>query len=300
MKKFTKTLALLLAGLLCSAGLIACDEDEPSRHEGDATTTIQTTVSDVEDNTPDGDEVTDKLTQENVFSKVTEQMSALKSYSMAAEMKMDMSMMGMSITANVSVDAIMDAEGKRYIGETTTTMLGETVEAVVYYDEEVYYMESGGQKMVAEMNESMLDSMVSEETEVTELDPAYFESFKLYSSDDGYLLIISGLKEGSNLLGSAMDSALLEGYEVDLGDIEIEMSITKDYCVSEMKMTLSMSMNMDEALEDMGEMQMGDMTATVEMNIAYSDFDSAAGKIVKPDMTGAEEFDLEDLLALSV
>ncbi|MBQ8289103.1 MAG: hypothetical protein IJX76_10150 [Clostridia bacterium] len=302
MKKITKALTLLLSGLLCSACLLSCAGEDPRRNDrddDDDEAAVQTTTGEAVDNVPDGDEVTDKLTQENVLSQVTERMRQLKSYSMGAEMKMNMTMMGMSIAANMEIDAIMDAEGKRNWTETTTEMLGENVTAVVYYDEEVYYIESDGQKMVAEMDEDVLDSMVSEETEVTNLDPSYFESFKLYSADDGYLLVISGLKEGSSLLGSAMNSAMLEGYEVDLSDIEIEMTISADYCVTEMTMTMTMSMNMDEALEDMGEMQMGDMTATVEMNITYSDFDSAAGKLVKPDMTGAEEFDLEDLLALT-
>lgn len=295
MKKFTKVLSLLLAGLLCSACLLSCDEDDIS-----STTPVVTTAPDTADDpASNGTEVTDSLTQENVFTKVSERMSRLKSYSMNAEMKMDMSMMGMTIAATIGMDAAVDAEGKRYYAETSTQMLGQSATVINYYDNEIYYIEAEGEKMYADMDAEMLESLLDQENGASELDSSYFESFKLYSSDDGYLLQISGLKDGSNLLDSITNADMLAGLSVDLSDVKIEMSITKDYCISEMKLTMSMSMNMDEALDEMGEIQVGDVSASIEMTATYSDFDSAADKIVKPDLTGAEKFDLKDLIGSS-
>ena len=289
MKKSTKFLSLLLTALLLTGSMFGCDEDDKPKE-----TTVATTVT--EENQTPGEEVTDKLTQENLFSTVTEKMGQLKSYSMQAKMNLNMSMMGMSIVGTMDMSAIADAENHRYLNTSNVQMLGENQFITNYFDEEVYYIEAAGEKRYADMDAEALKSLIEEESPTTDLDPDFFESFKLYSSDDGYLLVISGLKEGSGLLDAALDAALTQGMKVNFGDVEMEISISKDYLITDMKMSMSLSMNMDGALEDMGEMQLGDVSATIEMEVSYKDFNSAADLLLKPDMTGAEKFDLDDLL----
>lgn len=302
MKKLTRSIALLLAGLLCCAALFACDEEDTAVTTAAttaATTTVATTAApEDEEPTTDGNEVTDELTQDNVFSKVSQRMRELKSYSSQVEMDVSISMMGMTMAVEMDVEAIVDAENNRYYTETTATMLGEKSTAIAYFDEEVYFMDNGGEKTVADMTPELMEYLQSDYMGFVELDATYFESFKLYSSEDGYLLVISGLKAGSGLLDSVLDSELLEGYEVDLSDVEIEMTVTKDFCISEMTMSLGLSMDLSSlpGSED-GSISLGEVSATMEVTATYGDFDTAADMIVKPDMTDAEKIDAEDLLS---
>ena len=289
MKKSTKFFSLLLTGLLLIGTLFGCDEDDKPKE----TTTAATTTDEKQ---PAGEEVTDKLTQENLFQTVSEKMGQLKSSSMTATMNLNMYMMGISMVGTMDLSAIADVEHNRYLNTTNVQMLGENETAVNYFDEEIYYVEAGGEKRYADMDAETLKSIIEDETADTELDPDFFESFKLYSSEEGYLLVISGLKEGSGLLDAALNAAMTEGMEVNLGEVEIEITISKECLITNMKISMSMSMNIDDALEDMGEMQLGDVSASIEMEISYADFNEAADKLIKPDMTGAEKFDLDDLL----
>ncbi len=302
MKKLTRSIALLLAGLLCCAGLLACDEEDAAVTTVATTeaTTAATTTAAPEDEEPttDGNEVTDELTQGNVFSKVSQRMRELKSYSSQVEMDMSISMMGMTMAMEMEVEAIADAESSRYYTKTSASIMGETSTAVNYFDEEVYFMANGEEKMVADMTPELMEYLQSDTEGVLELDATYFESFKLYSSEDGYLLVISGLKAGSGLLDSVLDSEMLEGYQIDLSDVEIEMTVTKDFCISEMTMSLGLSMDLSSlpGSED-GSISLGEVSATMEVTATYGDFDTAADMIVKPDMTDAEKIDAEDLLS---
>lgn len=301
MKKFTKSLSLLLAGLLCCAALFACDEEDTAVTTATttaATTTVATTTAPEDEEPTTGDnEVTDTLTQDNVFSKVSQRMRELKSYSSQVEMDMSISMMGMTMAMEMGVEAIADAEGSRYYTKTSASIMGETSTAVNYFDEEVYFMDDGEEKMVADMTPELMEYLQSDNEGVLELDATYFESFKLYSSEDGYLLVISGLKAGSGLLDSVLDSEMLEGYQIDLSDVEIEMTVTKDYCISEMTMHLGMSMDLSELPDaENSDIPLGEVSASMEVTATYGDFDSAADKLVKPDMSDAVKVEAEDLL----
>lgn len=300
MKILTKSLSLLLAGMLCCAALFSCDEEPATTTAATTTattTTVTTTAPEEEEPTPGGDEVTDALTQDNIFSKVTQRMGELKSYTSEVEMNMNISMMGMTMAMKIDVESIADAENSRYYTETTASLMGEKSSTVTYFDEEVFFMDNDGEKKMAEMTPELLEYLQSDNEGILELDATYFESFKLYSSEDGYLLVISGLKEGSNLLGSVLDSEMLEGYQIDLSEVEIEMTVTKDFCISEMTMSLDMSMDLS-ALPDAenSDIPLGEVSATMEVTATYGDFDSAADKIVKPDMSDAVLVDPEDLL----
>ncbi len=295
MKKFTKYFSVLLAVLLCCTAFFACEEEEPVV----TTTAAATTTEAPNDEEPPknyGDEITDTVTHETVFQKVSEQMGKLDSYGMQSAITMNMQMMGMTVTTSVNSDMLIDVAGKRGYGTATTQALGETMEMITYFDETVYYVESADQKAMADMTPELLEILMEESEEgTTELDADFFETYKLYTSDDGYILVISGLKEGNGLLDSLGDT--LEGYEVDLSKVELEMQITKDFYCAEMSMKLEMTMNMDGMMED-SEMQLGDVTVGMEAVLTYSDYNTAAAKIQKPDMTGAQKVTTDDLLDL--
>ncbi len=293
MKKFTKVLSVILAVVLCSFCLFACDEEKTE----DETTTVTTGEGAPEEPVIKGEEVKDQVTRENILVKVNERMSTFKSLTAKIDMDMSIQMMGMTMTSEMAIKTMTDSEAGRAYTETDMTVMGETTKAVVYFDKDIYYMEAAGEKMYADMTVDRLSELLDQENAgVAELSFDHFESATLYSSEDGYLLIIDGLKpEGGALIGSAMESAT-EGYEIDLSKVKMEFTIDKEFTVTQMKMSLDMTMNMDEAMGDDAEVEIGDITATVDAVCTYSDLGTAGAKIQKPDLAGATKFDLDEML----
>ncbi|MGM9646997.1 MAG: DUF6612 family protein [Eubacteriales bacterium] len=294
MNKFTHALSLLLAGLLCWTCLLSCHKDDGlvTTAAADTTSAAETTHDPTDD--PNG-EITDPLAQENVFQKVTERMSRLKSFSMDTAMQMDISGEGMYAAVTAELNAVVDAAGKRYFSESTILIPPDSTAVINYYDDAIFYLETAGEKAYADMNAEMPELLSDMMIGTDGLHSADFESFKLYSTDDGYFLTVSGLKDGNGLLDSAIYDKIQEDLDICLGGVEIEISISKDFCITEIQLFLSMNMNIDEILEMMGEDKAGTVAAYLEIAVSYSDFDNA-DRIDIPDLSDVPKVALKDLI----
>lgn len=241
----------------------------------------------------DGDEKqVDKAearSDEEIYDKATAAMTELKSYTVETQMVMDMEMMGESMSTTVDSTLYTDIENQRCLCNTSTEVMGETIESSVYYDTEIYMMDSADIKLKAAMTSEKIKELLEAYNSAIGSDFSDFGDYKLEKTDDGYIFDIKGLNSEESLeslLGDAISD--LSGYDIDLANIELTIHLNKQFYYTTATMKMSMSMDMGEDI--------GTISVDVTMDMEYSDYNSSADKIVKPDESDYEEVDLEDIL----
>lgn len=207
-----------------------------------------------------------------IYKEAVKKNSELKSMDMTTKMAMKIKMgeesMDMNMDMDIKVDQ-MNTEQMKYYAETTTTMLEETMDMVIFYTDGYYYMDAMGQKVKYPMDLADMMEQVEQAGLGEELDVEWMK--ELTATKDGDNQILKFVADPAKMdeyvrevMAATSASAGLDDMDMTIKGVSGEYVVNKDGYYTAMKMnmdidvssqgqTMNMVMDMDATINNPGQ-----------------------------------------------
>lgn len=192
-----------------------------------------------------------------VFDAAVKKNSELTSMDMDTTMTMTMTQgeesMDVSVDMNMKV-VNLNEDTIEYLAETKTSLMGQSMDATIFYKDGYYYMESMGQKVKYPMNLSELMESVKQSTESTNLQSEQMKEITMTQEGDNTILTFTADPEKMNtylseVMGSMSGIGAMEGMEMTFKDASGTYTVNKDGYYTDMTMKMAVDMTVqDETL----------------------------------------------------
>ena len=187
-----------------------------------------------------------------VFDAAVKKNSELTSLDMDTTMKMTMTQgeetMDITVDMNMKMSN-MNEDSMQYLADTKTSLMGQSMDARIFYKDGYYYMDGMGQKIKYPMDLNSMIASVEQTTAAADLAPSLMKS-------------LSVREEGENrVLSYVADPAKMNAYVQDalkplLGSMDVGMIIREvkgEYVINKDDYYMSMNMYMVMDMSSYGE-----------------------------------------------
>lgn len=218
----------------------------------------------------DATKKTSELTSMDVKSVVNMQMTQEEN---TTDISMDMDMK----IADINTDSM------KYLAQGTTSVLGQTVDISMYYEDGYYYMDSMGQKIKYAMDLDAIMEQVKQSTEGGNLQSSYLKDLSVKTEGDTEVLTYTVDAEKMDdyvqeLMGQMGTD--IEGVTYLIKEASGEATVNKDGYFENSKVKLTMDMSMQ------GE----SITIVMDTDSTYNNPGQAV-EVTAPDLEGYTEVD---------
>lgn len=163
-----------------------------------------------------------------------------------------MNPLNMRLEMNMRMQNMRDPSQLRYHTYTRTSLLGETMEGSMYYENGYYYMDMLGQKTKMAMPVEQIMQEAMSVSDLTGNDIDYFKDLSVRTEGENRILsyTIDGAKMNETLKSvMGMMSSMYSGMELTIGDITGEYIVNPEGYYTKAFMNMDMTMKyMDETL----------------------------------------------------
>lgn len=193
-----------------------------------------------------------KADPKEVFDAAVKKNAELTSMDMDTTMKMTMTQGEENIDIAVDMKMKMSDVGKdtmQYLAETKTSLMGQTMDATIFYKEGYYYMDSMGQKIKYPMDLTALMESVKQSTESTNLQSDQLKDLTMEKEGDNTILTFTADPEKMNeyltdIMGSMSGMGAMGDMQMTFKEASGTYTVNKDGYYTDMTMKMTVDMDL--------------------------------------------------------
>lgn len=194
-----------------------------------------------------------KADPKEVFDAAVKKNSELTSLDMDTTMKMTMTQgeetMDITVDMNMKMSN-MNEDSMQYLADTKTSLMGQSMDARIFYKDGYYYMDGMGQKIKYPMDLTELMESVKQSTESTNLQSEQMKEITMAKEGDSTILTFTADPEKMNaylseVMGSMSGMGTMDGMEMTFKEASGTYTVNKDGFYTDMTMKMSVDMAME-------------------------------------------------------
>lgn len=193
-----------------------------------------------------------KADPKEVFDTAVKKNSELTSMDMDTTMKMTMTQGEENIDVTVDMKMKMSDVSKdtmQYLAETKTSLMGQTLDATIFYKDGYYYMDSMGQKIKYPMDLTALMESVKQSTESTNLQSDQLKDLTMAKEGDNTILTFTADPDKMNeyltdVMGSMSGMGAMGDTQMSFKEASGTYTVNKDGYYTDMTMKMTVDMDL--------------------------------------------------------
>ncbi|MGM9642745.1 MAG: hypothetical protein ACI3XI_06005 [Eubacteriales bacterium] len=230
----------------------------------------------------------------SIVEQASQNMQNLRSYTCNSTIALNLSVLSVPFSFTVDEYRVSDYENNRHYFKNGTGFNGTVSENIRYIDEGVFFLERGENRYKATLPEGFdIGTLIDSGTKPISFSASDFDSYNVYESADGYLVQIKGLANLTKF-EEMLDSAGISLDMFEITELEMEIRLDKDLYYSSVDAKFKMVADIGDLLPD--SIPVSNAETTVHLSINYTDINSSSNNVTVPDMTGATELPLDEII----
>lgn len=184
-----------------------------------------------------------------LYDEASKKTSELSSMDVTSLVNMQMTQGENTTDIKMDLDmkmADINTENMRYLAQGTTSVMGQSLDISMYYENGYYYMDSMGQKVKYAMDLNAMMDQIKQSTEGASVDSSYMKEIKAKKDGDNQVLTFAVDAEKMDAYVQDLMGQLgtnMEGVTYTIKEANGEATVNKDgyFTNSKIKMTLEMN-----------------------------------------------------------
>ena len=184
-----------------------------------------------------------------LYDEASKKTSELASMDVTSVVNMQMTQGDNTTDVKMDLDmkmADINTENMRYLAQGTTSVMGQSLDISMYYENGYYYMDSMGQKVKYAMDLNAMMDQIKQSTEGASVDSSYMKEITAKKDGDNQVLTFAVDAEKMDAYVQDLMGQLgtnMEGVTYTIKEANGEATVNKDgyFTNSKIKMTLEMN-----------------------------------------------------------
>lgn len=184
-----------------------------------------------------------------LYDEASKKTSELASMDVTSVVNMQMTQGENTTDIKMDLDmkmADINTENMRYLAQGTTSLMGQSIEILMYYENGYYYMDSMGQKVKYAMDLNSMMDQIKQSTEGASVNSSYLK--EITAKKDGNNQILTFTVDAEKMDAYVQDlmgqlGTNMEGVTYTIKEASGEATVNKDGYFTNSKIKMSLEMN---------------------------------------------------------
>lgn len=225
-----------------------------------------------------------------IYDEATKKTSQLASMDVVSAVSMQMTQGEDTTDIKMDLDmkmADINTENMRYLATGTTSLMGQNLDILMYYENGYYYMDSMGQKIKYAMDLDAMMKQIKQSTEGASVDSSYLKDITAKKDGDNQVLTFTVDAEKMDAYVQELMGQLgtnMEGVTYTIKEASGEATVNKEGYFTNSKIKMSLDMNNQDQT----------VTMVMDTDSTYNNPGQTV-EVTAPDLEGYTEIDASAL-----
>ncbi|ADL02701.1 DUF6612 family protein [Lacrimispora saccharolytica] len=225
-----------------------------------------------------------------IYDEATKKTSELASMDVVSAVSMQMTQGEDTTDIKMDLDmkmADINTENMRYLATGTTSLMGQNLDILMYYENGYYYMDSMGQKIKYAMDLDAMMKQIKQSTEGASVDSSYLKDITAKKDGDNQVLTFTVDAEKMDAYVQELMGQLgtnMEGVTYTIKEASGEATVNKEGYFTNSKIKMSLDMNNQDQT----------VTMVMDTDSTYNNPGQTV-EVTAPDLEGYTEIDASAL-----
>lgn len=225
-----------------------------------------------------------------IYDEASKKTSELASMDVVSAVSMQMTQGEDTTDIKMDLDmkmADINTENMRYLATGTTSLMGQNLDILMYYENGYYYMDSMGQKIKYAMDLDAMMKQIKQSTEGASVDSSYLKDITAKKDGDNQVLTFTVDAEKMDAYVQELMGQLgtnMEGVTYTIKEASGEATVNKEGYFTNSKIKMSLDMNNQDQT----------VTMVMDTDSTYNNPGQTV-EVTAPDLEGYTEIDASAL-----